>query len=72
MTTTIPRTVTEAQAAGHPKSNKAPAKKVGATLSKQNAQPGDVGFIGPCVDKIRIVCYLDANLQPTDCHDVPC
>jgi hypothetical protein len=35
------------------------------------AKPGDVAFIGPAQNGNRVMCYYDANLQPTICRNVP-
>lgn len=75
----VPRTVHEARALGHPlaktfdlsEASKA-TKVAGVTLSQKFASPGDIAWIGPCEDGKKIVCYYDPNLDPKDCHTVPC
>jgi hypothetical protein len=42
-------------------------------FSKRNAKPGDIAWIGPCEDTgTRIVCYYDANMDPSDCKNERC
>jgi hypothetical protein len=77
----IPRTAEEATARGHQKAgnfNLAHAmadlsNKMGTHFSATNAKPGDVAWSGPCeASGTRVVCYYDADMQPTDCRNVPC
>ena len=77
----IPRTASEARKRGHKKITKKAAativraqnSHVGTHLSSNNANPGDVAWIGPCeASGTRIICYYDQNMDPSDCKDVPC
>jgi hypothetical protein len=75
----IPRTFAEAKDRGHKKMRnvslkamKSAEKSAGVMLSAVGANPGDVAWVGPCIDGRRRVCYYDANMQPSDCHSEPC
>jgi hypothetical protein len=73
----IPRTAKEASDAGHKKISKTAKSALvhakGAHISSNNAQPGDVAWVGPCESTgTRVVCYYDKNLDPSDCRNQPC
>ena len=75
----VPRTIHEARAAKHPQvrdfdlaSASRATKAAGVTLTSKFARPGDVAWIGPCEDGVKIVCYYDVNMDPKDCHSVKC
>jgi len=74
-----PRTANEADQLGHSKASNFnlvslghEEKQKGVHMSAQGAKPGDVAWMGPCVAGIRIVCYYDQNMDPSDCRNQPC
>ena len=73
----IPRTAKEAARQGHKKLSKKATAALnhakGAHIASNNAQPGDVAWIGPCESTgTRIVCYYDENMDPKRCTNQPC
>jgi hypothetical protein len=75
--TLIPRTAKEATKIGHKKIGKRARVALlhahGANISSSNAQPGDIAWVGPCESTgTRVVCYYDANMNPSDCRNQPC
>lgn len=78
--TTIPRTVAQAKKQRHAKirnlsfAKLAPERREGGiALSATGAKPGDIAWIGPCEPNgKRVICYYDANLDPSDCRNISC
>lgn len=78
--TTIPRTVAQAKKQRHAKIRNlsleklGPERRVGGiALAAAGAKPGDIAWIGPCEPHgKRVICYYDANLDPSDCRSIPC
>jgi hypothetical protein len=75
----VARTAAEADERGHERARNfsindltAAEKKHWTQLSPKHAKPGDVAWTGPCIDGIRIVCYYDANMDPSDCRNHSC
>lgn len=73
----LARTVDESDHMGHQPASgfrlTASRRKLGVEVSPANAKPGDIAWIGPCeATGTRVVCYYDANLDPTDCRNQRC
>ena len=70
----VPRHTSEADRLGHAKIKNLQSALMaqGVHLSTNNAKPGDVAWVGPCVNGNRIVCYYDQNMDPSDCRNQSC
>jgi hypothetical protein len=47
-------------------------EKMWGAISATKAIPGDIAWVGPCEHGVRIVCYYDEDMKPTDCRMAPC
>jgi hypothetical protein len=68
----IPRVSAASKKMGHRKVAKPKSLVAGVHLAAQHAAPGDVAWIGDCKNGVRLVCYYDDNMDPSDCRNQPC
>ena len=75
----VARTAVEADDRGHEKTLNfrldnlnIDKRNRGLMISAASARPGDIAWAGPCINGMRIVCYYDVNMDPSDCRNVPC